>query len=282
MKLAVRIFYLCVAAAVCTGCFHRKIDKLEDATERLALEPADEGALGILKQSLQDNDPYVRTMAVVAMGSLGNFQATALGPKLVPLLVEKVKDDDGSVRREAVLALGHYKSFAHIAATNLTEVLSKFPGHDVAWFAADLLGELGTNGAVAIPFLIEAIARDDLAHDAREMLRNHAAEALYKLSLYASNLSMKVGPLLKTLDSDARLYAGLAVLKSDPTDSSASEAVADVLRAGASVNVIVSLRELLTFEGISMAPSLKSAIRECSQHTNANIRRLAQQFPLTD
>jgi HEAT repeat protein len=207
LKTIVLSICLSIVGVTLVGCFRSKVNKIEDARIALAENPSDRNGLSVLKQSLEEHDPYLRAQAVIALGSLGDQHGSILGSEVVPLLVGKIKDGEGAVRRNAILALSHYKTLAHLGITNLIEVLSRFPGHDSAWFAADLLGELGTNGVTAIPSLVEALSNRDAAGKTYEgTLQTHAAEALYKLSPHAPELAGKLGPILRTLDLDAKLY----------------------------------------------------------------------------
>lgn len=221
----------------------------------------------------------MRARAVVAFGNLGDSHAGALGPEIVPLLVRKLKDDGGSVRRNAVLALSHYKTYAPLAVTNLIEIISKFPSHDSAWFAADLLGDLGTNGVIAVPALVAALSyQTSRTNGYQNTLSEHAAEAIYKISPHVADLAPRLNPVLNSLKGGAKLYASLAALRKNPRNSVADQSIAEVLQSDDPGFVISALRELQNFGVKNSGDAVISAIAQCSNHTNANIRNLALQI----
>lgn len=263
----------------CTGCFQHRLTQIESAANDLKKNPADQNALNTLVRFLDDNDAYLRAQAVIALGNLGDSHASALGPKVVPLLVKGLKDNGGAVRRNAVLALSHYKSFAPLAVTNLIEIISKFPSHDSSWFAADLLGDIGTNAVIAVPALVVALNYRPSGNSGYEnMLSEHAAEALYKISPYASDTSPQLNPILKSLNGHAKLYSSLAALRKNQQNPVASESIAEVLQSDDAGLVISALRELQNLDVKTFGNPLIPAIIECSNHTNVNISTLARKI----
>jgi hypothetical protein len=274
--LIVSIGLICL---VCAGCFQHRVRQIETATEKLKKNPADKHAMDILRRFLSVDDPYLRAQAVIALGNLGDSHGAELGAQVVPLLNQKLDDNVGSVRRNAVLALSHYKVYAYLSVTNVVKVLSQFPTHDSAWFAADLLGDLGTNAVGAIPALVTALGYSASESGGYEnSLSSHAAGALYKLSAHAPNVSAQLGPILRSLKGDAKLYGSLAVLRNNPENAEADRSFAEVLQSDDAGLVISALREFQNCCVQGFGPQIKSAIARCSTHSNANVRSFARQI----
>lgn len=105
-------------------------------------------ALAALERVLLDDDPKVREAAAQAIGQMG--------PDALPVLVGMLGHADKYVRRHAVWALGRLGPLARGAVADLCAGL-KDADPRTASGAAQAIGNLGADGADAIPALAEAM-----------------------------------------------------------------------------------------------------------------------------
>lgn len=105
-------------------------------------------AMPALVAALDDDDAKVRESAAQAVG--------LMGPEALPSLVRMLTHDDKYVRRHAVWAMGKLGPLARPAIRDLCAVL-KDPDPRTASGAAQALGNMGTDGADAVPLLAEAM-----------------------------------------------------------------------------------------------------------------------------
>ncbi len=136
------------------------------------LEPA---VIGLLREA-ESQDSFTRTKAINGIGriaekhGLGNCHA-----KVVESLGSFLDCEDAYVRRESALALLRVEYNLELAVSPLINAVSRRNPVDAAWFAAEALGKLGSDGRIAIPVLREAANSDD------EHLAAIAANSLEKL-----------------------------------------------------------------------------------------------------
>lgn len=121
-------------------------------------------AIPALIQVLEDEDEYVRSSAVFALGEIGPQ------PGVVPALLEALGDEDGFVRGTAAEALGKIGPEEGVVSALMQAV-----GDEDAYVrqtAVLALKRIGSGAAAAVPALIQAL------QDKSDRVRGYAAEAL--------------------------------------------------------------------------------------------------------
>lgn len=273
------IFAALVLVVACAGMGCRtgrqEILYIHSLGDRLEADPSDKQSLARLEGYLNHPDPIFRTQAVSAIGNVGRKHSEALGDTVVPLLIARLKDHDAAVRRYAVLALGRYGQKAERAVAGLVQVLSNYMGTDAAMFAADVLGDLGSAAFPAVPELIRSLDQRGNTEFYRFAMAEAAAHALLKLSPLGSE---PVTEMLKRLDSlfgESLSFVALAILKSQPRNLSASEALARVLTGQAFPPITATLREIGKLPSTLFDQNvLVPALVKCSQSPNRDVREL--------
>ena len=156
-------------------------------------------AVPLLLPALKDSEARVRTIAASALGSLGAEAKTAV-PQLIPLL----KDSDANVRFTAASALGRIGAEAKTAVPQLIPLLKDFKAY-VRGSAASALGEIGAEAKTVVPQLIPLIKDSDAG------VRNSAASALRNIGAEAKTVVPQLVPLLKDSEANVRVSAASAL-----------------------------------------------------------------------
>ncbi|MEW5978122.1 MAG: HEAT repeat domain-containing protein [Acidobacteriota bacterium] len=266
-----------------TGCaqmrqveLRKEIEQIHNLRRLLESNPFDKASLTQLTGYLTHENRTIRTQATSVAGNLGVHHCQALGDALVPLLIEKLEDEDPYVRRYAVKGLGQYGAKAEPAVGGLVRVLMEYKAEDSSWLAADALGNLGPAARSAVPALIKSLDEKGPEGSIHEFtMQKSASMALYKLSPLGSDAMPELRRRLSGLAGEARLYAALAILKGQPTDTQGTDALASVLiadrrSAGVALREIDQLPAAL-FDLRVLLPALQQA----SKSTDSYIRDLS-------
>ena len=130
--------------------------------DRIEANPNDSQALDGLLAYLSSKhwlDPAnaAACLRQLAEGS-GNKQRIVprIAPRVVPALVKHAEH----VGREATNALREYGEYVLPYKADLIGIIQRHPNDDLAWFAAEALGNLGTNAIDALP-AIESLPNTD-------------------------------------------------------------------------------------------------------------------------
>ena len=175
-KSVVIVAFFCVLAV--PGCERSRRQKINAKVNTLVLD-ADanlESAIIALLREARSEDSFTKMKAINGIGrvaekhGLGDSHA-----KVVESLGIYLECDDNYVRRESALALVRVGDNLQLAVSPLMEAVRRREPVDSAWFAAEALGKLGSDGRIAIPVLREAANGED------DHLAAIAAESLEKL-----------------------------------------------------------------------------------------------------
>lgn len=169
-------------------------------------------AMPALVAAVDDDDAKVREAAAQAVGQMG--------PEALPALVRMLDHDDKYVRRHAVWAMGKLGPLARPALRDLGAAL-KDADPRAASGAAQALGNLGTDGAEAVPLLAEAMRGTNI------VLCRLAAKALSQIGPPA--LSTLIAHLQHT-DPFVRGESALALGWMGPAARSAVSFLAQAVR----------------------------------------------------
>lgn len=146
------------------------IDGLRDSQEEnridatyllLKLDRAAEPAIDDLCTALNDDEEDVRANAAIVLGKLGPDSKT----KTAPLLIDLLEDQSTYVRLCAAEALANVDGPLDRAVSTLIAIIQDYNEQDSEDFGlasnaiqcVDVLGDLGVDGAAAIPVLTEAL-----------------------------------------------------------------------------------------------------------------------------
>lgn len=151
--------------------------KMQRLEERLVEDPGDNDAFdGFVKYSRNRNS-ITRANALAFLGRCYSGTSEQRS-KILPLLKRGLKDGRQSVRRTSAAQLIDFGVDALPLLKDLIGLL-KEGNNDVAWFAAEALGNLGGVAEPAVPALIESL---NVGADSDYLqLRVYAAEALGKI-----------------------------------------------------------------------------------------------------
>lgn len=259
------------------GTVRHEIEQIHSLSNLLQVNPHDKKSLDQLISYLNHPNRTLRTQAVAAIGNLGEKHSEVLGETVVPLLIARLKDDESPVRRYAVLALGQYGKKAERAVPGLIEVLRNNKRADSGWFAAEVLGNLGTAADPAVPELIRSLDHRGTSGGIHEfIMAEKAALALYKLSPLQSEYVTELINRLNSLSGQSLSFVALAILKSQPKTAPASNALAHVLTAEKFDPAAVALIEIDKLPVTLFDPGvLLPALERCSQSSNREVRELA-------
>jgi hypothetical protein len=131
---------------IAIGCYEELLEVLGEK-EKLARLPE-------FLRAMQDRDTGIRNNAAVALWHYPN-QAQVVAP----VLVKAVQESDCGVRMLVVKALAHVDLQTGLRAGIMPVVIEilKNPNDQVAYKAAELLGEMRAEPALAVPALAEAV-----------------------------------------------------------------------------------------------------------------------------
>lgn len=172
------VAFLCVLAV--PGCERSRRQEITARVNALVVD-ADTNAnlestvIRLLREA-KSEDSFTKMKAINGIGrvaekhGLGDSHA-----KVVESLGIYLECDDNYVRRESALALLRVEDNLQLAISPLMEAVKRREPVDSAWFAAEALGKLGSDGHIAIPVLREAANGED------DNLAAIAAESLEKL-----------------------------------------------------------------------------------------------------
>lgn len=259
------------------GCrtVRQEVEHIHSLGDRLKADPSDKQSLAKLKGYLNHRDELLRAQAVSALGNAGAKHLEVLGDKVVPLLIERLKDRENVVRRYAVVHLGDFGKKAEPAVAGLVDVLSNYAGTDTAMFAANVLGDLGPAALPAVPELIRSLDQRSNADIYRFAMAEAAARALFKLSPLAPEHVTEMLKRVESLSGESLSFVALAILKSQPRNPSASEALARVLTGQTPLIVFPTLQEVEKLPPDLFDRSLLvPALAKCSQSTDRDVREL--------
>lgn len=135
-----------------------------------------ESALTALLHEAASGDSFTKMKAVNGIGRIAEKHGLGeIHAKVVESLGIYLECDDSYVRRESALALLRVEDDLQMAISPLMEAVRRREPVDSAWFAAEALGNLGSDGRIAIPVLREAANGED------DHLAAIAAKSLEKL-----------------------------------------------------------------------------------------------------
>ena len=175
-KSIVIVAFVCVFAI--SGCERSRRQEITANVNTLILDAdanLESAVIGLLREAKSD-DSFTKMKAINGIGRVA--EKHGLGDrhaKVVEALGIYLECDDNYVRRESALALTRVGGNLQLAVLPLMEAVRRREPVDSAWFAAEALGKLGTDGRIAIPVLREAANGED------DHLAAIAAESLAKL-----------------------------------------------------------------------------------------------------
>ncbi|MEW5977254.1 MAG: HEAT repeat domain-containing protein [Acidobacteriota bacterium] len=281
MSCLVLVPFVLFVACFAIGCrtVREEIEHIHSLGDRLEANPTDRQSLAEIEAYLHHSDRTLRTQAVSTLGNAGAKHLDVLGDEVVPLLIARLTDDDAYVRRYAVVHLGHYGSKAVPAVPALIEVLRNNKFADSGLFAAEVLGNLGTPALPAVPELIQSL--DYRGVDGKvdqAAIQGPASEALFKLSPLGAEYVAEMQKRLDRLFGEPLALVALAILKSQPKNTQATQALARVLADQSIPSVIAALLN------INRVPTdlfdqnvLVPALAKCSQSPNHEARDLGSE-----
>ena len=150
--------------------------------------------------------------------------------------------------------------------------MKDYKSSSAGWFAADVLGELGTSAAPAVPELTRSLDHRGTSRDYEFMMAERAAIALFKLSPLGPEHAAELLKRLDSLSGTSLSYTALAILQSQPESTPASEALALVLSAELFDPAAVALIEIdkLPIRLFDLKVLLP-ALEKCSQSPNREV-----------
>jgi hypothetical protein len=80
--------------------------------------------------------------------------------------------------------------------TNLVFILDNYRNEDSSWFAADLIGNLGTNGISALPSLLRGLSYKGSSEAFKNVFAEHCAQAIFTLAKHTRNLKRELLPFV--------------------------------------------------------------------------------------
>jgi HEAT repeat protein len=119
-------------------------------------------AVPTLIEVLNDEDSSVRSVAALALGSIGGDE------NIVPVLIKALGDEDKEVRESVVLALGRMGKPAKEAVPELVQLLEDSHSRTIRYYAAGALGKIGTPDV--IPALVKALNNEDSSFNRRGII----------------------------------------------------------------------------------------------------------------
>ncbi len=156
------------------------LTQMRQYEKTLEANPEDDATMQRLIAFTQESDPGIRENALAFLGRLSQ-RDERLAKASVPFLAAALKDKEQGIRRTAASGLALAGPSASPARDALIGALSE-GNVDVAWFAAEALGNLKAEGRPAVPALIEALTkRRDPDKDPEVELRVASAQALGSL-----------------------------------------------------------------------------------------------------
>jgi len=204
-----------------------KLKDLEAAIER---DPSNTNSLQELLRYSRDRSSLTRANAIAILGHFGQQEATWVRQHVVPALKQGLKDQHQSVRRTASSSFGGLRPADYESA--LPELIGALAEGDVdvAWFAAEAIGRLGSSAEPAVTALTKALQVSSAGSpDNAPQLRKFAAQALGAIGPSAQISA----PLLKMALDDSnphfRVEVVIALSRIEQTDSSHLPMLADLL-----------------------------------------------------
>ncbi len=144
------LFVICLVAACQSEGNYHAILALRD---RIGADPKDSEAVEGLLNYLSSRNSLDSSNAAACFRQLAegpdNKQRVVpvIAPQVVPALVKNIQQ----VGREATNALTEYGDYVLPYKADLIATIQKHPHEDIAWFAAEALGNLGPRAADALP-----------------------------------------------------------------------------------------------------------------------------------
>jgi hypothetical protein len=136
---------------------HREAQRMQELKQEVQKNPNNREALDEIVDYLNGNWVFSRQYAAGTLRQLGPLAKPA-----VPDLIRALNCGENVVEREAAIALGAVSVGMPDAVEPLRRKLTEFK-RDVAWFAAESLGEIGKPALVAMPDL-EEVAKSPVSN----------------------------------------------------------------------------------------------------------------------
>ena len=182
MNVALNVRYLIVLAIGFSSCHGGNAQprpdaiakELQSAKSTLLKDPTSITAKNEIRRAAKSEYPFERMYAVATIGELGSIGAFAM-----PEILEALGSGDPFVEREAARAVGSIgRAASRICPDVVPALMDKLrrPESDVAWFAAESLGELGPDAVPSIAELREA------AKSTNVNMRDSSRKSLKKLT----------------------------------------------------------------------------------------------------
>jgi HEAT repeat protein len=164
-----------------------EIEKLRALVGKVRQNPSDSAALLELASYADRENYWDRTQMFAQVRSLARtFLVTpeaqmVFETTLLPAFKKGLGDSDPYVRREAALAAREFGPLAVGVIPELIKVMREHPSEDASWFAAEALGNMGSQAREAIPALQVA------AKEGSASLQDEARNAIQKIENGAVN-----------------------------------------------------------------------------------------------
>lgn len=220
--------------AVSDSAVESNIAELRVAAEKLRQNPQDKESLALLVNQLSHSNRLLRSNAAAVLGEAvagADHVSAAIAPEAVPALAKLMDKTDQFDQRAGALALTHFGPHALAALPVLRKRLTP-SDHDVAWFSADAIRNIGSPAAEALPELTRALrdqvnrCRGSISPCARSFI-----PAIGAIGPNAAAAKPYLEPLLDYKDPYLRMAAAVALLQIDGQHTRASTVVAELLKS---------------------------------------------------
>lgn len=226
------LFMMC---AVSDNAVESNLAELRVAAEKLRQNPQDKESLALLVDQLSHRNRLFRSNAAAVLGEAvteADQVSAAIAPEAVPALAKLLDKTDQFDQRAGALALTRFGPHALPALPLLRKRLAP-SDHDVAWFSADAIRNIGAPAAAeALPELTRALREQ--VHRCRGFSSpcvKSFIPAMGALGPSAAAAKPDLEALLDHKDPYLRMAAAVALLQIDGQHTGASTVVAELLKS---------------------------------------------------
>lgn len=225
------LFMMC---AVSDNAVESNIAELRVAAENLRENPQDKESLALLVNQLSHRNRLFRSNAAAVLGETvagADHLSAALAPEAVPALAKLLDKTDQFDQRAGAAALRQFGAHALPAVAVLRKRLTP-SDHDVAWFSADAIRNIGSPAAEALPELTRALSDQvNRCHGSTSPCAKSFIPAIGAIGPRAAAAKPDLEALLGHRDPYLRMAAAVALLQIDGQHTRASSVVAELLKS---------------------------------------------------
>lgn len=225
------LFMMC---AVSDSAVESNIAELRVTAEKLRQNPQDKESLALLVNQLSHRNRLFRSNAAAVLGEAvegADYVSAVIAPEAVPALAKLLDKTDQFDQRAGAAALTRFGPQALPALPVLRKRLTP-SDHDVAWFSADAIRNIGSPAAEALPELTGALREQvHRCNGSTSPCAKSFIPAIGAIGPSAAAAKPDLEGLLDHKDPYLRMAAAVALLQIDGQHTGASTVVAELLKS---------------------------------------------------